>query len=99
MPHGDCYSYGDVIIETPTTRYVFKQVYAAYEIVARILRSIHEQKNQSIIEIDLDKISGDETGFTAEGRFEIIHIAGESVSSSDRLDAMQENEDDELLPF
>ena len=70
MPHGDVYEYGDLIIETPTAKYIFRRVYSAYQYCADIIRKINEQKMQPIISINLDE-AFNMREFRAEGGFEI----------------------------
>lgn len=71
MPHGDVYEYGDLIIETPTAKYIFRRIYSAYQYCAEIIRKINEQKMQPIISINLDE-AFNMREFHAEGGFEII---------------------------
>lgn len=72
FPHGDVYEYGDLIIETPFKKYIYRRVYSAYQYCADIIRKINDQKMQPIISINLDE-AFDMREFRAEGGFEIIH--------------------------
>lgn len=69
--HDRFYLYGDIFIETPFTRYVFRKVKSAYSYPAKINKIIDEQKYQYLITIDLDEMYGG-NGFLAEGGLEII---------------------------
>ncbi len=69
--HDRFYLYGDIVIETPFTRYVFRDVKSAYSYPAKINKIIDEQKYQYLITINLDELYGG-NGFHAEGGFEMI---------------------------
>lgn len=69
--HDRFYLYGDIFVETPFTRYIFRDVKSAYSYPAKINKIIGEQKYQYLITIDLDGLYGG-NGFHAEGGFEII---------------------------
>lgn len=64
------YEYGDLIIETPTTRYTFFKVYAAYDYCAKILEIIKKRCLWSAIQIQLEELNP-VMGFRHEGPFEI----------------------------
>ncbi len=66
----DVYEYGDIVIETPTTRYTFYKVYAAYDYCAQILELIKKQCLRSVIHIQLEELNP-QAGFRQEGPFEI----------------------------
>lgn len=68
ITHGDVYEYGDLIIETPSVKYIFRRVYSAYQYCAEIIRKIHGQEMQLIISINLDE-DFDMRAFRAEGGF------------------------------
>ncbi len=71
MPHGDVYEYGDLIVETPSFRYVFRRVYAAYDYCATLIRMITEQKDQNVITINMDE-DFQHREFRAEKGLEVI---------------------------
>ena len=83
------YHYGDLYIETPFSKYIFRGVDSAYSYPAKIYRLINEQKFQYLIDIDLDAICGDNR-FRAKGGLEIV-----SKAQTINLQA----EDYEELPF
>ena len=70
-PHDRFSIYGDIYIETPFTRYIFRDVKSAYSYPAKINKIINEQKYMYLITIDLDEMYGG-NGFHAEGGLEII---------------------------
>ena len=72
--HERFYHYGNLIIETPFSRYIFKDVYSAYAFPAKINRVINKERFQYFVSIDLDALCSD-NHFCAEGGFEIISKA------------------------
>ena len=87
--HERFYHYGNLFVETPFTRYIFRDVYSAYAFPAKINRIINEQKYQYLVSIDLDSLCSDHS-FCAEGGLEIISKA-QTISL--------QVEDYEELPF
>ena len=69
--HDKFYHYGNLLVETPFTRYIFKDVYSAYAYPAKINRMINEQKYQYLVSIDLDVLCAD-NNFCAEGGLEVV---------------------------
>lgn len=55
MPHGDVYECGDLIIETPFEKYIFKRIYDAYMYLFYFNEAQEAQKDKPIVFIDLDK--------------------------------------------
>jgi hypothetical protein len=78
-PSTDVYEYGDLYIETVSTRYIFRRVYAAYDYCARILDLLRKWNGEGSISIQLETIN-DFTEFLAEGGFEIIHKHNPDIS-------------------
>ncbi len=70
-PHPKVHEYGDITLETISTKYIFRRVYAAYQFCSEIIESIQKQKDQPIITINLDEDLGFQ-GFQAEDGLEII---------------------------
>lgn len=70
MPHGDVYEYGDLIIETPQLRHIFRRVYAAYDWCAGIIRRLREAEPGEKICICLDELE-EARDFCAEGGYEV----------------------------
>lgn len=70
-PHDRFCLYGDIFIETPFARYIFRDVKSAYSYPAKINKIINGQKYMYLITIDLDEMYGG-NGFRAEGGLEII---------------------------
>lgn len=73
MPHGNVYEYGDLIIETPQKRYIYRKVYSAYDYCVTLIQKIKEHKGDPVILIDLDELN-EVWGFQAEGGFEVQHF-------------------------
>lgn len=67
----DLYTFGDLYVETPLTRYKFGRVLFAAGYVAEILQYIENHHNDTHIYIDLDTINP-ATGFCMQGEFEVI---------------------------
>ena len=53
----DVYEYGDIIIQTSHSRYIFRKVYSAYDYAARIMDYIKEHRGESIIYIDMEDLN------------------------------------------
>ncbi len=70
MPHGNVYEYGDLIIETPQKRYIYRKIYSAYDYCATLIQKIKEHRSDPVILIDLDELN-EVRGFQAEGGFEV----------------------------
>ena len=63
--------YGDLYVATAQADYVFKRVYACYEVVARVIRCIQEHKYDPVIYVDLDALCADGMGFRMLGDFAV----------------------------
>ncbi len=70
FPHSKVYEYGDLIIETASTKYIFHRVYSAYDYCACMIRRILEQKENPVIYINLDELN-EAREFRAEDGFEV----------------------------
>lgn len=68
-PSGEVYAYGDLYIETVSTQYVFRRVYAAYDYCATLLEMLREWNGEGSISIRLESLNKT-TEFFAEGGFE-----------------------------
>lgn len=53
----DVYEYGDIIIQTSNSRYIFKRVYSAYDYAVQIMDYIKEHQGENIIYIDMANIN------------------------------------------
>lgn len=49
----DVYEYGDIIIQTSHSRYIFKKVYSAYDYAVKIMDYIKEHQGENVIYIDM----------------------------------------------
>ncbi len=49
----DVYEYGDIIIQTSNSRFIFKKVYSAYDYAVRIMEYIKEHREERVIYIDM----------------------------------------------
>ena len=65
----DIYEKGDLIIETPSVKYIWKKIYMPYQYCEDIFKSIAAQKESPIISVDLNEISG---GYFDYKGFEVI---------------------------
>lgn len=52
------YEYGDIIIQTSSTKYILKKVYTAYDYVSEIIRYIEKHRDDDVIFIDLYELDG-----------------------------------------
>ena len=68
----DVYPFGDLIIETPFTKYIFRKVVFAAGYVAEILQYIENHHNDTHIYIDLDTMNP-AAGFCMQGKFEVVN--------------------------
>ena len=73
MPSTDVYEYGDLYIETPTTQYIFRRVYAAYDFCAKLLALLRNWNGEGSLSIHLEELNNF-TEFRAEGGLEIIRL-------------------------
>lgn len=74
----DGVSYGDLYVATAQADFIFKRIYACYEVVARIIRYIEEHRYDQVIYVDLDTLCADGMGFRMLGDFDIErHIYGQ----------------------
>ena len=53
----DVYEYGDIIIQTSNSRFIFKRVYSAYDYAVRIMEYIKEHQGEDVIYIDMAKLN------------------------------------------
>ena len=65
----DVYEYGDIIIQTSHSRYIFKKVYSAYDYAVRIMDYIKEHQGEDVIYIDMAKLN--ENWENHSGSFEV----------------------------
>lgn len=65
----DAYEYGDIIIQTSNSRYIFKKVYSAYEYAILIMDYIKEHQGEDVIYIDMANLS--ENWDDHSGSFEV----------------------------
>ena len=65
----DVYEYGDIIIQTSHSRYIFKKVYAAYDYAVRIMDYIKEHQGENVIYIDMAELN--ENWENHSGSFEV----------------------------
>ena len=61
--------YGDICIKTPNSEYRFCKVYAAYEVVARMIYYMNQHLFDSILVLDLEKLCEESFGFRMYGKF------------------------------
>ena len=53
----DVYEYGDIIIQTSHSRYVFRKVYSAYDYAVRIMEYIKAHQRENVIYIDMAELN------------------------------------------
>lgn len=73
----DVYEYGDIIIQTPSTKYIMKKVYSAYDYAAQIIDYIEEHRNDDQIFIDMYKLN--KRWEYHEGTFEIEPVVQKTI--------------------
>lgn len=62
--------YGDIIIRTKDTKYTFKKVYLANEVVVLMLDYIRDHREDKVIYMDMEKVCEDWEGWS-HGELEI----------------------------
>lgn len=65
----DVYEFGDIIIQTSSSRYVFKKVYSAYDYAVRIMDHIKEHQGENVIYVDMADLN--ENWENHSGTFEV----------------------------
>jgi len=73
----DVYEYGDIIIQTPSTKYILKKVYSAYDYAVRIMDYIKEHRNDGLIFVDMSDLN--KYWEHHEGTFEIEPVVQRTI--------------------